>query len=155
MHRPINSCLRPICALDGVAVTTTEGIGNVHNGLDPAQFCIAAHNGTQCGFCTPGFVMNTHAFLQSKPDATQQELEDIFGGNLCRCTGYRPILHGVRTLASDYVAANDHTQKCLIDPGFPIQQKQGLTRIELTQPPTGRPPIHCISQAVAANGTGP
>jgi xanthine dehydrogenase/oxidase len=144
VHRPINSCLRPICALDGVAVTTTEGIGNVRDGLDPAQYCIAANNGTQCGFCTPGFVMNAHAFLQNKPNATQHEMEDIFGGNLCRCTGYRPILHGVRTLASDYDATSDHTQKCLIDPGFPIKQKPGLTRIELQQLPrdSARQPLH-------------
>ena len=133
VHRPINACLKPLCAVDGTEITTTEGIGNVHDGLDPAQFCIAANNGTQCGFCTPGFVMNAHAFLQHKPSATQQEIEDIFGGNLCRCTGYRPILHGVRTLASDYDAALDKTQKCLADPGFPIRQKAGLKRIELEQ----------------------
>ena len=53
-------------------------------------------NGTQCGFCTPGFVMNAHAFLRNHPGPTEQEIEDIFGGNLCRCTGYRPILHAMR-----------------------------------------------------------
>jgi xanthine dehydrogenase/oxidase len=112
VHRAVNACLRPLCALDGMMVTTTEGIGSVREGLDPAQYCLAAHNGTQCGFCTPGFVMNAHAFLQHKRQRTQQEIEDIFGGNLCRCTGYRPILHAVRTLARDYDAARDQTQKC-------------------------------------------
>ncbi len=96
VHRAINACLRPLCALDGMMVTTTEGIGNVHEGLDPVQHCIAMQNGTQCGFCTPGFVMTAHAFLQKRPSPSQQEIEDIFGGNLCRCTGYRPILHGFR-----------------------------------------------------------
>src|SRR6476660_5956259 len=81
VHRAVNACLRPVCALDGMMVTTTAGIGSVREGLDPAQFCIAAHNGTQCGFCTPGFVMNAHALLQQKPDATQQDIEDAFGGN--------------------------------------------------------------------------
>src|SRR4051794_26412321 len=112
VHRAVNACLRPLCAVDGAVVTTTEGIGSVHEGLDPAQYRIAAHNGTQCGFCTPGFVMNAHALFQAKPAATQQDVEDSFGGNLCRCTGYRPILHAVRTLASDYDPSKDCSQKC-------------------------------------------
>jgi len=135
VHRAINACLRPLCALDGMMVTTTEGIGNVHEGLDPVQHCIAMHNGTQCGFCTPGFVMNAHAFLQKKPAPTQQEIEDIFGGNLCRCTGYRPILHGVRTMASDYDAAADQTQKCLMDPSYPVPVKSELAPINLEKLP--------------------
>src|SRR4051794_16890873 len=98
VHRALNSCLRPLCAVDGMMVTTIEGIGSVREGLDPVQHCIAANNGTQCGFCTPGFVMNAHAFLQQNPAPAEREIEDIFGGNLCRCTGYRPILRGVRTL---------------------------------------------------------
>src|SRR3984893_13746393 len=59
-HAPLNACLRLLCTLDGMLVTTTEGIGSVHTGLDPTQVCIAKYNGSQCGFCTPGFVMNTH-----------------------------------------------------------------------------------------------
>ena len=146
VHRAINACLRPLCSLDGMMVTTTEGIGNVHEGLDPVQHCIAMHNGTQCGFCTPGFVMTAHAFLQKKPAPSQQEIEDIFGGNLCRCTGYRPILHGVRTLAGDYDAAADKTQKCLMDPSYPVPRRSELARIDLEPlPPPGAvagPPFH-------------
>src|ERR1017187_8214017 len=121
-------------------VTTTEGIGNVHDGLDPVQHCIAMHNGTQCGLCTPGFVMTAHAFLQKKPAPSQQEIEDIFGGNLCRCTGYRPILHGFRTMASDYDAAADRTQKCLVDPSYPIPLRSELAQINLEQLPPPGPP---------------
>jgi xanthine dehydrogenase/oxidase len=135
VHRAINACLRPLCALDGMMVTTTEGIGNVHDGLDPTQFCIAKNNGTQCGFCTPGFVMNTHAFLQNNPEPTQQEFEDLYGGNLCRCTGYRPILHGVRTLACDYDEKTDCTQKCMIDPSFDVPVNDQITAINLNQLP--------------------
>jgi xanthine dehydrogenase/oxidase len=139
IHRAVNACLRPLCAVDGMMVTTTECIGSVHDQLDPTQFCIAAHNGTQCGFCTPGFVMNAHALLQQKPAASQQEIEDGFGGNLCRCTGYRSILHGVRTLAHDYDAAKDGTPKCLIDPTFPIRARSELARIDLcVLPPLGQ-----------------
>lgn len=131
VHRPINACLRPLCSVDGMMVTTTEGIGNVHQGLDPTQFCISKCNGSQCGFCTPGFVMNTHAFLQQNPSPSQQEIENIYGGNLCRCTGYRPILHGMRTLACDYDANADESQKCLIDPSFYVQCKKNITPIDM------------------------
>jgi xanthine dehydrogenase/oxidase len=138
VHRALNSCLRPVCAVDGMMVTTIEGIGSVREGLDPVQHCIAANNGTQCGFCTPGFVMNAHAFLQQNPAPTERELEDIFGGNLCRCTGYRPILHGVRTLARDYQADGDRTQRCEPDPTFPYRCRGELTPIRLDElPPPG------------------
>lgn len=135
VHRPINACLRLLCTLDGMLVTTAEGVGNVHQGLDPTQVCIAKYNGSQCGFCTPGFVMNTHAFLQQNPSRTQQEIEDIYGGNLCRCTGYRPILHSMRTFASDYNESTDKTQKCLIDPTFYVNFKKGMTPINLEKLP--------------------
>jgi xanthine dehydrogenase/oxidase len=150
VHRAVNSCLRPLCAVDGMVVTTTEGIGSVHDGLDPAQYCIAAHNGTQCGFCTPGFVMNTHAFLQMNPSPSQQELEEIYGGNLCRCTGYRPILHGVRTLARDYDPDADRTQRCLIDPGFNVEARAELARINLD----GLQPAGELPRALHFTGSG-
>lgn len=132
VHRAVNSCLRPLCGVACKVVTTTEGIGSVHGQLDPTQFAIAANNGTQCGFCTPGFVMTACALLQEKPAATQQEIENSFGGNFCRCTGYRPILHGLRTLASDYDASKDNSQKCLIDPSFAIPKADRQARIDLT-----------------------
>ncbi len=134
-HHPINACLRLLCSVDGYIVTTTEGIGNVHAGLDPAQYCIAKNNGSQCGFCTPGFVMNTHAYLQKHTEATKADLEKIYGGNLCRCTGYRPILTGVRTLASDYQAADDKSQQCLIDPSFDVRVKNNLATIDVNELP--------------------
>ncbi|MBX3170216.1 MAG: molybdopterin-dependent oxidoreductase [Candidatus Eremiobacteraeota bacterium] len=142
VHRGVNACLKALCSLDGMTVTTTEGIGNVHHGLDRAQHCIAAHNGTQCGFCTPGFVMNAHALLRHKPEASEQDLEDSFGGNICRCTGYRPILHGVRTLAADYDAARDGTAACLIDPTFPIQVRSEPVAIETLAAPEGERYFH-------------
>ena len=99
--RPINSCLRPLCLLDGQAVTTVEGIGNVRDGLHPVQYEIGACNGSQCGFCTPGFVMNMFAGLQEGRTLTAHEIEDRFDGHICRCTGFRPILQAMRTFASD------------------------------------------------------
>src|SRR6266404_8468276 len=102
LTRSINSCLRPICALDGMAVTTVEGLGSVKpevspDSISPVQYRIAKENGSQCGFCTPGFVMNMTAFLATNQEQTigQKEIEDLFDGNLCRCTGYRSILYGM------------------------------------------------------------
>lgn len=140
VHMPVNACLRPLCAVDGMMVTTTEGIGTVHHELDPAQYCIAKNNGSQCGFCTPGFVMNTHAYIQAHPKATQAELENIYGGNLCRCTGYRPILAGVRTLSCDYKKECDKSQTCLIDPSTTARVKSKCTEIDLKPLPQGTLP---------------
>ena len=97
----IDSCLLPICALDGVAIATTEGIGSTRTTLDPVQDKIATDNGSQCGYCTPGFVMNMYSMLQENSKLTEQEIEDRFAGNICRCTGYRSILHAMRSFADD------------------------------------------------------
>ena len=115
----INACLRPIAALDGMEVMTTEGTGSARTTLSPVQYRIAKDNGTQCGYCTPGFVMSMYSFLaarEGKP-ATQAEIENIFDGNLCRCTGYRAILYGMRHFASDFSAKDE--EGCLetvVDP---------------------------------------
>src|SRR4029079_4502380 len=97
-------CLRPLCSLDGMAITTTEGIGSAARGgsLDPVQKSIAENNGSQCGYCTPGWVMNLYSFLRAnggKP-LTEEQLEAICDGNLCRCTGYRPILKAFKKFAA-------------------------------------------------------
>jgi len=100
-HRPVNACLRPLVACDGEEITTVEGLGDPTRGLDPVQHEIARYNGTQCGFCTPGFVTTMRALLSRNPAPTRREIEDALGGNLCRCTGYRTILHGLRQFACD------------------------------------------------------
>jgi xanthine dehydrogenase/oxidase len=84
-----------------MAVTTTEGIGSTRTLLDPVQDRVAAENGSQCGFCTPGFVMNMHALLRAHHHLSEQEIEDRFSGNICRCTGYRPILRAMRSFADE------------------------------------------------------
>ena len=135
-HEAINACLRPIAALDGTHVTTVEGIGNVHDGLDPVQHRIAIGNGSQCGYCTPGFVMNMHSFLRAHDRPTTREIEDIFGGNLCRCTGYRPILSAMRTFAVDYDPTLDPSMKCEADPFFPLNVRSSPAACSLSGLPT-------------------
>ncbi|XP_042789247.1 xanthine dehydrogenase/oxidase-like isoform X2 [Panthera leo] len=101
IHFSVNACLAPICSLHHVAVTTVEGIGSTKSRLHPVQERIAKSHGSQCGFCTPGIVMSMYTLLRNQPEPTIEEIEDAFQGNLCRCTGYRPILQGFRTFARD------------------------------------------------------
>jgi xanthine dehydrogenase/oxidase len=100
LHQAVNSCLRPLCSVDGLAVTTVEGLGSVETRLHQIQDRIAAGNGSQCGYCTPGFVMSMYGLLCDRPKPSAQEIEDSFDGNLCRCTGYRAILESMRSFAS-------------------------------------------------------
>ncbi|XP_059174496.1 uncharacterized protein LOC131954765 [Physella acuta] len=97
----INSCLCPLYSVDGWQITTVEGIGSQKDGFHPIQERIAKHNGTQCGYCTPGFVMSMYGLLHQKPQLSQQEIEDSFDGHVCRCTGYRSILDAMKSFATD------------------------------------------------------
>eukprot|EP00850_Spirogloea_muscicola_P013117 SM000087S23399 [mRNA] locus=s87:562705:572069:+ [translate_table: standard] len=96
----VNSCLRPLCSMDGLAVTTVEGVGSQASGLSDLQKRLVQHNGTQCGFCTPGFVMSMHSLLKETPEPSKQRIEDQLDGNICRCTGYRPILEVFQSFAA-------------------------------------------------------
>ncbi|EDV24048.1 uncharacterized protein TRIADDRAFT_57138 [Trichoplax adhaerens] len=97
----------PVCLLDGVAITTVEGIGSTETKLHPIQERIAKVHGTQCGYCTPGFVMSMYALLRNNPQPTPEEIELAFEGNLCRCTGYRPILEGCKTFCGKDIVSTE------------------------------------------------
>lgn len=97
-HASVNACLAPLVSVDGKHVITVEGIGNVKN-PHPAQERIAKAGGSQCGFCTPGIVMSLYALLRNDTDPSELEIEEAFDGNLCRCTGYRPILDAAQSFS--------------------------------------------------------
>ncbi len=213
-HRAINSCLRPVCALDGLVVTTVEGTGaarkpnptymvyrpsatrsgapldqhhspvflkaqqllekkrksvlaevgaairptaeaaidagpkklaasslvkvipqvadhpseHTHDGMNPVAYQLALNNGSQCGYCSVGFVMNMSEFIANNPKATKKEIEDAFDGNLCRCTGYRSILTGMKTFASNWTKKDEaNRMPCVEDSGSAAQLPGSVT----------------------------
>ncbi|KAK3684039.1 molybdopterin binding aldehyde oxidase/xanthine dehydrogenase [Podospora appendiculata] len=97
-HASVNACLAPLASVDGKHVITVEGIGSVKK-PHPAQERIAKSHGSQCGFCTPGIVMSLYALLRNNQSPSQHDVEEAFDGNLCRCTGYRPILDAAQTFS--------------------------------------------------------
>jgi len=107
----VNACLAPVVACHGLAVTTVEGIGNAKKKLHAVQERLSKSHGSQCGFCTPGIVMSMYTLLRNNPLPTMKEMETYFQGNLCRCTGYRPILEGFRTFTEEWTkfGKNDST----------------------------------------------
>ncbi|KAF2258606.1 xanthine dehydrogenase/oxidase [Lojkania enalia] len=98
-HASVNACLAPLVSVDGKHVITVEGIGSVKR-PHPAQERIAKGNGSQCGFCTPGIVMSLYALLRNDSNPSEHDVEEAFDGNLCRCTGYRPILDAAQSFSA-------------------------------------------------------
>ena len=98
--RPVNSCLYPAAELDGKRVTTIEGLLGPRGELGPVQQAFVEEGGIQCGFCSPGMILSTHALLDRDPDPSDAAVRDALRGNLCRCTGYVQIVASVRRAAT-------------------------------------------------------
>jgi carbon-monoxide dehydrogenase small subunit len=97
--RAIKSCTCLAVQADGREVTTIEGMA--HNGeLHPMQQAFWDKHGLQCGYCTPGMIMASTAFLQTNPNPTDEEIRHALEGNICRCTGYQNIVESVKAAAS-------------------------------------------------------
>jgi carbon-monoxide dehydrogenase small subunit len=95
----VRSCLLFAVQADGAEITTIEGIGPADGSLGPVQEAFRQEHGLQCGFCTPGFVVSVHAFLERNPKPTLDEIKEGLSGNLCRCTGYQGIIRAVQRAA--------------------------------------------------------
>ncbi|MBW6398130.1 FAD binding domain-containing protein [Roseomonas sp. HJA6] len=99
---PVNACLMLLGQAAGQSIRTVEGLRDAAGEPHPVQRALAEHDGTQCGFCTPGIVMSAWAWTREGGDP-----HEALAGNLCRCTGYRPILEAMDEMMDDGVAAPD------------------------------------------------
>jgi aerobic-type carbon monoxide dehydrogenase small subunit (CoxS/CutS family) len=95
----VRSCLLLAVQADGAQLTTIEGLAQGDT-LHPLQQAFHEHHALQCGFCTPGFLMSTLAFLQETPNPTAAQVREAISGNICRCTGYEPIVQAVLQASS-------------------------------------------------------
>jgi aerobic carbon-monoxide dehydrogenase small subunit len=95
---PVNSCMVLAPEVDGAEIITIEGLAH-DSQLDPLQEAFIATGATQCGFCTPGILVNARALLDRNPDPTETEIREALVGNLCRCTGYIRIIDAVKMAA--------------------------------------------------------
>jgi xanthine dehydrogenase small subunit len=91
IYEPVNACIRLLASVDLCHVVTVEHVGR-GGALHPVQQALVDFHGSQCGFCTPGFVMSLYALWMRNPGASEAEIEEALQGNLCRCTGYQPII---------------------------------------------------------------
>ncbi len=100
--RPVLSCLTLALEADGASVTTIEGVAEAQSGgaLHPVQEAFVQTGGSQCGFCTPGFIMTAVHLLSANDDPTDQQIKDAISGNMCRCTGYVAIIEAIRMAAA-------------------------------------------------------
>ena len=95
----VRSCLMLAVQADGAEVLTIEGLAAPDGTLHPIQQAFMESHAFQCGFCTPGFVMQATSFLDAHPDADEPAIREALSGNICRCTGYQSIIDGVLTAA--------------------------------------------------------
>jgi aerobic carbon-monoxide dehydrogenase small subunit len=97
----VRSCLVLAVQADGAEITTVEGLAHGED-LSPLQTAFKKHHALQCGFCTPGILTTMHALLSEEPDASEERVRHVLSGNICRCTGYLPIVEAVLEAAAAY-----------------------------------------------------
>lgn len=101
----VRACLMLAVQANGEKVVTVEGLSG--DDLSPLQASFRKHHALQCGFCTPGFITTAHALLTSEPDADEERIRDVLSGNLCRCTGYVPIIEAVLAARTFYAGQKE------------------------------------------------
>ncbi|WP_425482687.1 xanthine dehydrogenase small subunit [Chelativorans xinjiangense] len=100
VYEGVNACIRFLASLDGCHVVTVEHLKRADGSLHPVQQALVDFHGSQCGFCTPGFVMSLYALWMREPQPSDRAIEKALQGNLCRCTGYEPIVRAARAVSS-------------------------------------------------------
>lgn len=128
--RSVNACIQFLPTLDGKALFTVEDLKTLtlssESALHPVQQAMVEHHGSQCGFCTPGFIMSLWSMYENEGQAPNKDkVSDYLSGNLCRCTGYRPILEAAQK-AFDYPRVILERQKIIEG----LQQIQALPALQ-------------------------
>ena len=100
IYDSVTACIRFVGSLHGTHVVTIEHLRGANGALHPVQQAMVDHHGSQCGFCTPGFVMSLYGLWMRDPDPTRPAIEKALQGNLCRCTGYAPIIRAGQAISS-------------------------------------------------------
>ncbi|MGV8854399.1 MAG: xanthine dehydrogenase small subunit [Devosia sp.] len=100
IYDSVTACIRFVGSLHGTHVVTIEHLRGENGNLHPVQQAMVDHHGSQCGFCTPGFVMSLYGLWMRDPDPTQGAIEKALQGNLCRCTGYAPIIRAGKAMST-------------------------------------------------------
>ncbi|MFT5400049.1 MAG: xanthine dehydrogenase small subunit, partial [Gammaproteobacteria bacterium] len=103
----VNACIQFLPTIDGKALFTVESLKSKSGKLHPVQQSLVDHHASQCGFCTPGFVMSMFALYKNESNPERAQIDDALSGNLCRCTGYRPIIDACHHMY-DYPVGDDH-----------------------------------------------
>jgi aerobic carbon-monoxide dehydrogenase small subunit len=96
--KSVRSCLILAVEIDGHDITTVEGLGR--DRLTPLQESFLKHGAFQCGFCAPGIVLSATELLRRKPHPSEREIQEAIAGNLCRCTGYKPIIDAIKAVSA-------------------------------------------------------
>ena len=139
-HRSSASCLIPLASVHRKNITTIEGLSDLtENEVHPICKAFTELGATQCGFCTPGFIMTLEARLNADEELSKKDLERLFDGNLCRCTGYRPILDAASVFCKDPLEGEsrvtkwrqDYQQTKRLDEIFPEEYKQAAQNHEI------------------------
>ena len=107
VYESVNACIRFLGSLDGCHVVTVEHLAQSDEPLHAVQQAMIDFHGSQCGFCTPGFVLSLYGLWMQTPNPTDQQIETALQGNLCRCTGYEPILRAARAISNYGSTQND------------------------------------------------
>ncbi len=107
VYEGVNACIRFVGSLDGCHVVTIEHLKGADGQLHPVQQAMVDFHGSQCGFCTPGFVMSLYGLWMKTPNPTDHDIEKALQGNLCRCTGYEAIMRAARAISSYGDAGRD------------------------------------------------
>ena len=113
--KTIRSCLVLAIEVEGQRVTTIEGLMQ-NNELTPLQQSFIEQNSFQCGFCAPGIILSATELLERNPRPSEEQVKEAIAGNLCRCTGYQPIIDAITHLARVSVSHQDNEKRKEVRP---------------------------------------